>query len=64
MIKDFKDIIQDYEDIVLEETQQLLAEIKEVQSNKYTIAKLRMQFYLENQIQGIATSLVANSKTA
>ena len=40
MIKNFKDIIQNYEDIVLEETQQLLAEIKEVKRNKYTIAKL------------------------
>ena len=35
MIKIFKDIIKDYEDIVLEETQQLLDKINEVQSNKY-----------------------------
>ena len=35
MIKDFKDIIQDNEDFILEGTQQLLDEINEVQSKKY-----------------------------
>ena len=42
MIKDFKDIIQDNEDIILEGTQQLLDEINEVQSNKYI-----------NEVQGL-----------
>ena len=46
MIKDFKDIIQDNEYIILEGTQQLLDEINEVQSNKYI-----------NEVQGLGDIL-------